>query len=272
MNKLTFLEIMKQLIILYKQNQLTAATYQKVVENTSTHSISNDFISYKETEFICFIFKELPYYHILILVTNLCAELKKIANENPEVDKKFIIPLIIAYFSDLFLNINGRVSTEINVHIYKLLLQYYQNGTLNPERVIANLKENCCNPNTLTGFSIASGIEFEQTTLLGFEKKTGELRESIDRNNYNKRTSVEYSVKKIITRYFDENSFEQFLLSLHDCFKIYREENPADCDLLKDELLMHLTSLYKDAQKSWEKQRNKPKDDGYQYTISLFTN
>ena len=47
MNKLTFLEIMKQLIILYKQNQLTAATYQKVVENTSTDSISNYFISYK---------------------------------------------------------------------------------------------------------------------------------------------------------------------------------------------------------------------------------
>ena len=86
------------------------------------------------------------------------------------------------------------------------------------------------------------------------------------------RSSICFNLCCKTTRYFDENSFEQFLLSLHDCFKIYREENPADCDLLKDELLMHLTSLYKDAQKSWEKQRNKPKDDGYQYTISLFTN
>lgn len=267
MNKLKLLEIMRQLILLYKQGLLTSQSYQEVVNSIPTPTLTEDLISYKETELICFLFKEIPYYQILTFLNSLCIELNRIRKEEPQIDTKNTLPLIVAYFSDLFNNINGRVSTEVNVHIYRLLLNYYQKGTLNPKREIASLKQNCCNPEALTGLFIAGNLDFEQITLLGFEEEKGILREKISRSNYNKRSSVENAVQKIIIKFFDEESFEKFLQDLQNCFNSYHEENPKDCDVLRDEILMQLTVFFQKSQKAWNTQKKTKEEPGYQYKL-----
>lgn len=272
MNKLKLLEIIKQLILLQKQGHFTALDYQKVAESVETPDLSEDLLSYKEIELICFIFEQIPYYQILTFVNVLCATLNSIQHSNPEVDKKNTIPLIIAYCSDLFHIINGRVNTEINVHIYKLLLSYYQNGTLEPTRTLTVLRMNSCLPKALTGFSVASNVQFEQVSIMGFERKSGELREKISRTNYKSKSSVEYSVQKIITKYFDEESFEKFLVSLRACFDVYRKEMPNDCDVLKDEIMLQIQTFYHNSKKIWEKQAKEQVESEYQYQFSLFTN
>lgn len=267
MNKLKLLEIMKQLILLYKQGLLTDQNYQMVVNSIPTPNLTEDLISYKETELICFIFKEIPYYQILLFLNNLCEELRKIEKENPKMDTRNTISLITAYLSDLFGNIYGRITTEVNVHIYRLLLNYYQKGTLNPKREIDSLRQNCCNPEALTGLFVAGNLDFEQITLLGFEEEKGILREKISRSNYNKRSSIENAIQKTITKFFDEDSFERFLLSLKNCFNLYHEENPEDCDVLKDEILMHLTVFFKKSQKAWKTKKKAKNEDAYQYKL-----
>lgn len=270
MNKLKLLEIMKQLILLKKQGILTGQTYQDAVNNVSDSTLSEDLLACKETEFICFIFRELPYYQILTFINDLCVKLNEIEKEKTPIDKKCLISLIVSYFSDLFFNINSRVNTEINVHIYKLLLQYYQNGTLNPEKTIANLKNNNCSPEVLTGLFIANDVLYEQTTLVGFERGQGELRDKISKSNYKRKSSIETSVQRNIVNFFDEDSFEKFLVALNNCFNAYYEKNPDDCNMLKDELMLSIRNFYHTAKKAWEKKQKVKEEESYQYQLNLF--
>lgn len=269
MNKLKLIEMIKQLIQLYKQGLLTASSFQKVEEDILTPSLNEDFLSYKETEFICFIFREFPYYQVLPKISDICTQLNTIAHENPKTNKNATISLIVAYFSELFINISARVNTEINVHIFELIHYFYHHRILDCKKTITSLKRNSCSPESLTGLLVANQIQFEQITILGFENPKGELREKISRSNYKKRSSIENNVQKNITKFYDEDSFEKFLISLNTCFDTYHQEQPKDCELLKDEILMQLNKFYQQAKKSWNGKKDS-KEDNYQYKLEFF--
>lgn len=268
MNKLKLLEMLKQLIALKKQEILTAESYQDVEKNAALISLNCDLVSYKETELICYLFKEIPYYHILIFLTNLCNDLATISSQNPK--SKASISLLNAYLSDLLKNISARIETEVNVHITWLIQNYYQNDSLNPEKTIHALTRNSVNPTILAGMFVADGIHYEQELIPGFQLKKEELREKISKANYRRRSSIENTTQKLINKFFNEMSFENFLVALRKCLDYYREQNASDCDILEDEIMMQLKIFYHKAKKNWQEQSEKI-EEGYQFKLEYFT-
>lgn len=266
MNKIKLIEMMKQLILLQKKGLLTKEGYEKIEKNTLTLPINDDLLSYKETSLICFLFQEIPYYQILRFISELCMNLAEIEQE---IGKNYTaISLILAYFSDLSQNINARVETEITVHIALLLQKFYQNNSLETESTIHILTNNCCNPESLTGMPIAQNGTYEQETLSGFIDKKEALRETISRSNYNRRYSIDNSTQKLIVKFFDEKTFEEFLKALNKCFNEFARVNPIDCEILKSDILLKEKELYQKAQKTWQKNSEKKKEENsYQYSL-----
>ncbi len=270
MNKLKLIEMIKQLIKLQKEGNLTAKNYQTVEENTSSPSLNNDLVSYKETELICFLFKEIPYYQILPFLNDVCMKLSIIKKENKKLERTII--LIEAYFSDLLKNITARIETEVTVHIYWIIQSYYQNNFLNPEKIISMLKRNSCNPESLTGMFTAENIHYEQVLITGFVAEKEELRETISRTNYKRRSSVENKVQKTITKFFENKSFDNLLIELRKCFDYYRQQNERDCEILEEEIMIRLKEFYQKAQRSWKENKTKRKneeDDSFQLSLNF---
>ncbi len=268
MNKIKLLEMLKQLIALQKQEKLTLESFQEVEKNTELTSPSNDLVSYKEAELICFLFQEMPYYHILNLLNKLCMNLAIIATNDTKA--KTTISLINAYLSDLLKNITARVETEVNIHIAWLIQNYYQNDSLDPNRTIQALTKNSVNPKNLAGMFVADSIHYEQAFIPGFESQKEELREKISKVNYRKRSSIENTVQKLVNKFFNESSFEQFLVALRNCLAYYKKENVNDCEILEDEIMIQLKNFYQKAKKSWQEQ-SQPKEEGYQFKLEYFT-
>lgn len=266
MNKLRLIQILKQLLDLYKNEELNAETYQLTVENTPKKQFTDNLISYYETDFLCYLFTNIPYYQIFNFLNGFCVTLNRLNEENKNFDS--VISLLQAYLSDLIDTISARISTEVATHIYELAMIYYQCNHLNPEIVIPRLLKNKCDPAFLTSVDTAENIYYEQETLPGFTISKENLRESISRSNFRKRNSVENNTQKMITRYFDEKSFENLLEETKKCLEVYQKENQRDGEILGEEILMRLKLIYKKSLKTWQTPKESP-EENMQYKIEF---
>lgn len=270
-NKIKLIQIMKPLIEHYRTGNLALEDYQQALENINDADFSNDLISYHEAKFLCFLFQRIPYYQIFQFLNNFSIELKRINIENNHKDG--IIVLIQAYLSDLVPNITSRVSTEVTTHIYELVAFYYQFGYLDPKKVLPKLLKNSCNPEVLNSMEAAENVHYEQAALPGFTYQKEELRETISKSNYRKKCNTESNALKMIIRYLDEKSFEDFIAEFRKCAAIYKEKDKRDGEILEEEILMKLREFYKKALKAWaEKIENQKQEEEIQYRLHFPTN
>ncbi len=269
MNKIKLIQIIKQLIEQYKNGKLSLATYQQTLANIPDCVLSNDLVSYHETEFLCFLFQKIPYYQMFQFLNNFSIALNQLNKESETKDGN--ITLIQAYLSDLVPNITARVSTEVTTHIYELVAVYYQFGHLNPDKVLPKLLKNSCNPKDLNSMEAAENIHYEQSVLPGFSIKKEELRETISRSNYRKKYNTESNTQKLIIRYLDEKRLENLIIEFKQCIAIYRQEDERDSELLEEEILMKLREFHQKALKTW-KDESSEKEETNQYRIQFSTN
>lgn len=260
MNRYTIQCIIKELLLLYQENALSQEAFQEVIRKYSDPNIDKsfeeNFISYKETELIYLIFKEVPYYKIYIFLKNFIDTLKELSQNNLKLS--CIVVLIEGCLCESLNKIHRRISTEADTHIINLLQKFYQRERLEEDTTILNLKRNSCNPAFLTGMDLASNINIEQLTLDGFTLEKEELGEKISKNNFQKKSNSEIALKRTIENYYSDTLLDNFINELKAILEAYKEINPEDAGDLITIYNVKLESLR--AIKKKKSQRKQQKD------------
>ncbi len=256
MNKLILIQIIKEIIPMCLKNELNTDSFNNIINNTGSIALTDEAVSYGESEIISLLFKNIPYYQIMTFLNKLVSTLNKICITPKE---KCIKDLIEAYLSDLLPSIYARTTTEVNVHIQELLTLFYQRGVLEYTDTIKRLTRNIINPNLLASLDTAEQINYTQSILPNFIVKEEPLRETISRANFNKKNSIERSTQKTLTNYYTEQSYQELVSSIINVLDKYSLQDKEDSETLKDELFAQLGTLHLKAKKKWEE--TKPIDE-----------
>lgn len=263
MNKTKLIIIIRNLLILFKNNSLTIEEYEKEIADEQIYNIENDYVSYKEIELICFLFENFPYYQILSVLNDLINHLKQI---NQSVKSKLITSLIEAYISSISDSINRRIDNEINAHLFELLHRYYQFGKIDYSTIKKTLTRNIIAPENNTGMDIAENYRYVQETIPGTTVKKEALSEQISKKNYSKNYSVESKIKKAIIKYLDKDSLTSFISAILELIEATREEDEITAIQLKELYVPKLDSFKASAHKQWDK-RNSQSEDNLQLKL-----
>lgn len=271
MNRYTIQCIIKELFILYQEGVLSQEKFQEIVakynntsqNNNNEKAFEEDSISYKETEIIYLMFKEIPYYKIYDFLKEFIEYLKTLGQNNLKMS--CIASLIEGYICENLDRIHRRINTETYAHLTSLLQKFYQKERLE-ENTITSLRRNMCNPAFLTGMEIASSIETVQLTLEGFTLSKENLGEKISKNNFQKKSNAEYQLRRMVLKYYDTELLERFIEELKAIFEAYKTINPEDAGPLLAIYSQELTNLKKIQKRPAKEQ---PKDPN-QLTL-LFT-
>lgn len=259
MNKLILLSIIVKALRLYQDNQLTSESYAKVIENTPFQVLKTDKTLYEETKLLCYIFETTPYYSISYYFCTFNEHLKAISKGNKDLEN--ISDLIESYLCDIFCNIDSRITTEINAHIYELAEIYHQSGELNYELTINRIKKQLIPPPYIVSMETAESIFYVQEKIPGFKTDEDNLREQVSKNNYRKKSNSERSLKRYIIKHFTEDSFEDFIIQLENNLKKHRDEDNKNADMLLDYYKPPLRKLFSYAIVEWEKIKQKKEEE-----------
>lgn len=261
MNRLVLIKIIEDIVKLHLKNNLTLENFNKVINKQKGISVNDDKIAYEEAKFTSFLFQNIPYYKILITFINIITNLHHLET-NPE--QKFIISLIEGYFSELTSNLNNRITTEYYAHIIELLFIFYQEKSFENHNIADKLVKNAIIPDILTSMDTANQINYHQETIEDFKIKEIALREKISRSNYNHKNRLENQIIKMLTKYYNESLYQEFLVSLNAFLERNAGKN-SDFYLIKDDLNYYLTSFFNRVIEKWQT----PFTDQQQLTLKL---
>lgn len=266
MNKRILIKIIRETLEAYQNGELTSEKFESIIANTPHLRLDDQIITYYETQLLCYIFETIPYYRICDNMITFTNYLKKIVTNNNEI--KFYADLVESYISDIFCNIDSRIATEVNTHLYELAEIYYQCGELDYELTIKRLKRQLVPAHYIVSLDTASNALYVQEKLPGFSTDSESNRDKVSRNNYNKKSASERNLKKLIAKFYDENSLQEFTHSIDEVLNKYNRENPDDIDVefLRDHLKMSITSITPAIKKEWEKNKVKEEDEN-QYRL-----
>lgn len=262
MNKCMIIQILKQLIILYKQNLLNENTYEKTILKTTIYSIDETSISENEVNFMCFLLENFPYYQIFDALQDIINIVNKWNNDNPKM--KSISLLLQGCIDDFYPNIQARINMEVNIHIYKIMAIYYQRNYLDSELTINCLKRNICLPAEMVSLEVLNEVYYHQEIIPGILLEEEELRERVSKTNYRKKINIENMVFKNIVQYFNDDSFQKFVANFINL--LIQNEGELGFSNLKDIYYTQLLKLYKKALKDWELLKEK-EDLAFQYSL-----
>lgn len=263
MNRVVLIKIIEDIVKLHLQNNLTIEEFTKVIDKHKGISINDDKIVYEEAKFTSFLFQNIPYYKILITFINIIANLHRL-EVNPE--QKCIISLVEGYLSELTPTLNNRITTEYYAHIMELLFIFYQERSFENHNIADKLIKNAIAPDILTSMDTANQIKYHQETIEAFQIKEITLREKISRSNYNHKNRLDNRIIKMLTKYYNEPLYQEFLTSLNT----FLERNAgkvADFYFIKDDLNYYLNSFFKRIIEEW---LNPPCTDSQQLTLKLY--
>lgn len=266
MNKRILIKIIKETLEAYQNGELTTEKFKSIIANTPHLRLDDQTITYYETQLLCYIFETIPYYRICDKMIMFTSYLKKIVANNNDI--KFYAELVESYISDLFCNIDSRIATEVNAHLYELAEIYYQCGELDYELTIKRLKRQLIPAQYIVSLDTASSSLYVQEKLPGFNFEKESTRDKVSRSNYNKKAASERNLKKLIVKFYDENSLQEFTHSIDEVLNKYNRENPDDIDLefLREHLKMSISSITTSVKKEWEKNKTKEEDEN-QYRL-----
>lgn len=267
MNKVKLLNIMQELISLYLRGELSEDAYEKIIIKFDLPNITENIIAYRETEFLCFIFENIPYYQVLYSISSFLDVLKTF---NPlDKNANILFGLIESYMIDLLPCIIKRTNMETQTHIQRLLQDYYQNDKLDPARTINLLKRNMIDPPILTSMDTVDFFSYEQLSLDAAGEEKIVLREEISKSNFDKSYDVEKSLKRLITNYYNEDSLANFREELLLILKAYGETEELTSGLLIENIIFVLDAIKPVVYKAWEKRRNRQNDDPNQISLQF---
>lgn len=264
MNKTKLINIIKRCLILFKNNELNSTNYEIEISDDTICDYTNNYLSYKEIELICFLFQNFLYFQIPPVLNDFITKLKEI---NSSSKSQFITSLIEAYIESLTEQIERRINNEVYNQIFQLLHRFYQYGELDYEKSVFLLSKNLINPISNTGMDVAENYQYTQETLPDIPTQEEPLREQISKRNFSKNYSIENKTKKAITKYLNEESLTIFIDAINEIFQKLRQENPQEAELLEKLFTPILEEIQKSSLKSWAKLQTQEEDT---YQLKLF--
>lgn len=263
MNKLILIKAMREVIRLYLSNNLTIEEFENILNIINNTHFNEEQTSYEEALFISYLFENIPYYQILPFLNDLFPKLPSLLKSNPKLE--LIAQLMEGYLSELLPSIMARISTEVSAHVYELLKIFYQKESFNQENTIKRLKRNIYQPSYLASADIAEGYIYQQQHIEGINIEEEALRETISRNNYNKKNNIERATQKLMNKFYDEESYKKFLSELKRILNS-ADENKETIEFLKDEIFIKLEEFHIKAKNKWDEQQIQ---DPYQLTLKF---
>ncbi len=261
MNRLTFINILLEATVDFQNNQLDSIKYIEIINNASIPNYDSNQISYNETKFLYLLFDSLPYYKIPNFLNTFINYLKQITSNKKTA---MITKLLESYITELKVNINKRLATEIDLHIYQLAISYL-NNSLNPPKVIEILKKNISKSKYLTSMEIAENINFEQNTLYFFKEEQLNLNEIISQKNYQKSSSINKNTQNFILKHFTNNTLEDFISYIIETILSSQDEELIDFFI--NIFTKELNNIYTIILKKWQSPKKKTKNIKGQYSL-----
>ncbi len=219
MDKRSFINIVKQALTLYLKKDLTLQKLKNIIMKAKTKTENNNTLSEEEkiireeTELLCFIFEQVPYYKLNSFLNEFKSVLYDIAKEDL-TRYKYDIWLTIDYLGDLDITLKSRIITEIYGHILLAATHFYQYDNLFLEQDSKQFYTNLYNPKELFSWSLAHNSDCQQINLPIEIKSEENLRDKISKNNCKISNEIKKKTIKAIGKCFDLNtliSFENYL-------------------------------------------------------------
>ncbi|MBQ8659375.1 MAG: hypothetical protein IJ475_00860 [Bacilli bacterium] len=241
MDRIKLLNILKQLLTLYFNNEISETNILTTIKENSNIETDINLVPYKETEIVYFLFQKLPYYKIYDELEDFSMILYAFGRTNESI--KVITTLLIAYLKDLDFIIQNRINTEINLHIYEMSTYYYLRLYLDENLFSKKISQNSSRVEEMVGMSVAKNINYTQLVLPGIEEEKQNLREDISKHNCTIKLNIEKQLIKGLKNHYDEATYNTLTEEILRIIKLSKTSDFNKTQLLTEQFSKKLTNL-----------------------------
>lgn len=226
MNKLGIINIIKCIIELYINDQLTYEKYKDIIVTIKDEPYSDNAVVLNESELICLILRLVPYHKIHNFLDNLILYIQNL-DKKRECNFTFLID---AYLADLVQSINYRIDSEVKAHVLDFLQRYYLNYEFDKQTILDIIQRNKMLPENNVSYYMAKEKTNQQVFEEAFTERES-LKDFVSRSSYKERSRIDAEIKKLLTK-IDENSFDKFVSIIQSIIDELNRINPNDAKVL----------------------------------------